>query len=132
MFQRFFLIFVAGDNLCLKALLIKAPILSFIGYYKNDVFRKRSITRRKPDFCLCKNKGTDQLCRNCQLISAFVFATQILQWLFFFNPKFQPFSHLLYVHMPICVRPCREPRFSRVALMLSVWLSCELALRAPC
>ena len=21
---------------------------------------------RKPDFCLCKNKGTDQLCSNCE------------------------------------------------------------------
>ena len=29
---------------------------------------------RKPDFCICKNKGVDQLCSNftAQLISAFV------------------------------------------------------------
>ena len=38
---------------------------------------------RKPTKCLGKNKGADQLCSNC----AFVFATQIVQYLFYFNPK---------------------------------------------
>ena len=42
----------------------------------------------KPDFRKCKNKDTDQLYRS-QLISAFVIATQIVHFLFFFNPKFQ-------------------------------------------
>ena len=43
---------------------------------------------RKPDFCLCKNKGAYQLC------SYFVFATWIVQFLFFLNPKFQASSNL--------------------------------------
>ena len=30
---------------------------------------------RKPDFCICENKGADQLRSNLKLISAFVFAT---------------------------------------------------------
>ena len=39
----------------------------------------------KPDFCLCKNKGAV----TAKLISAFVLASQIVQLLFFLNPKFQ-------------------------------------------
>ena len=55
----------------------------------------------KPTICIGENKGADQLRSNCEsasqyrsnceadLISAFVFATQIVQFLFYFNPKFQ-------------------------------------------
>ena len=42
---------------------------------------------RKPAFCICENKDADQL-RGNQLISAFVFATRIVQSLFYLNPKF--------------------------------------------
>ena len=40
-----------------------------------------------------------------QLISAFVFAMQIVQYLFFLNPKFQASSHLLRLYRLVCVRP---------------------------
>ena len=43
-----------------------------------------------------------------KLISAFVFATQIVQS-FFLNPKFQASSHLLSLHSSVCVRPDRNP-----------------------
>ena len=46
---------------------------------------------RKLDFSLGKNKGADQLC-STQLISNFVFATWILQFLLFFNLKFKASS----------------------------------------
>ena len=61
---------------------------------------------RKPDFCLCENK----------LISAFVFATRIVQFLFFLNPKFQASSLLLRLYSPVCVGPgwkSRRPVFTR-------------------
>ena len=46
-----------------------------------------------------------------QLISAFVFATLIVQSrLFFLQLKFQAFSHLLWLYNPVCVRPGRKPR----------------------
>ena len=76
----------------------------------------------KPDFSLCE-KGADQLCSNCtadqvtaQLISAFVFATRIVPFLFFLNPKFQASSHHLQLHRPVCVRPGWKPedRFSHI------------------
>ena len=62
-----------------------------------------SLIMRKPAFCICENKGADQLC-------AFVFATQIVQSLYFLNPKFQASSHLLWWNSPVCVRPDRKPR----------------------
>ena len=45
-----------------------------------------------------------------KLTSAFVFATRIVQSLYFLNPKFQASSHLLCLCSPVCVRPGRKPR----------------------
>ena len=65
---------------------------------------------KKADFCLCENKGA------AKLISAFVFATRIVHFLFLLNPKFQASMLLLGLYMSVCVRPGRKPRrpvFSR-------------------
>ena len=43
------------------------------------------------------------------LFHAFVFATRIVQFLFFLNPKFQVSSHLLCLYSPVCVGPVRKP-----------------------
>ena len=43
-----------------------------------------------------------------KLISAFVFATQIVQFLFFLNPKSQASSLLLCLFRLVCVRPGRK------------------------
>ena len=55
-----------------------------------------------------------------KLISAFVFATRVVQFLFFLNPKFQASSHLLWLYSPVCVRPSRKPEhwFSHDAAQL--------------
>ena len=71
---------------------------------------------RKPDFCLCENKGADQLRGNPEADHAFVFATRIVQFLFYLNPKLQASSSFLSLYRPICVVPGRKPRrpvFSR-------------------
>ena len=79
---------------------------------------------RKPDFCLGENKGADQLRGNreadqrltAKLISAFVFATRIVQFFFYLNPKFQASSSFLSLYRPVFVGPGRKPRrpvFSR-------------------
>ena len=64
---------------------------------------------RKPAFCICENKDADQL------ISAFVFAIRIVQFLYYLNPKFQTSSYLLWLYSPVCVGPGRKPedRFSQ-------------------
>ena len=72
--------------------------------YYTVVQLKMSLVMRKPAFCICENKDADQL------ISAFVFATRIVQSLFYLNPKFQASSHLLWLYRPVCVGPGRKPR----------------------
>ena len=56
-----------------------------------------SLRTRKPAFCLyrCENESRERCAVSAQLISAFVFATQIVESLFFLNPKFQA-SYLVF------------------------------------
>ena len=65
---------------------------------------------RKPAFCICENKDADQLRGNAKLISAFVFATWIVQSFFYLNSKFQASSHLLWLYSLVCVGPGRKTR----------------------
>ena len=71
-----------------------------------------SLIMRKPAFCICENKDADQL--TAMLISTFVFATLLVQFLYFLNTKFQASSHLLWLYSLVCVGPGRNPedRFS--------------------
>ena len=70
-----------------------------------------SLVMRKPAFCKhAKTKTQISFAVTAKLISALVFARQILQSLFFLNPKFQASSHLLWLYSPICVGPGRKPR----------------------
>ena len=68
----------------------------------------------KPAFCICENNDADQLRSNravtAKLISAFVFATPIVQSLYFLNLKFQDSSHLMLLYSPVCVGPGQKPR----------------------
>ena len=57
---------------------------------------------RKLDFCLCEFAVT------AKLISAFVFATLIVQFPFYLNPKFEEARFLLRLHRPVCVGPGRK------------------------
>ena len=59
---------------------------------------------------LLNNLRTISFAVTTKLISAFVFATEIVQSLFFLNPKFQGSSHLLWLYSPVCVRPGQKPR----------------------
>ena len=65
---------------------------------------------RKPAFCIGETKTQISFAVTVKLISAFVFATQIVQSLYFLNPKFQASSHLLLPYSPVCVGPGRKPR----------------------
>ena len=60
---------------------------------------------RKPAFCICENKP-----RTAKLISAFVFAIQIVQSLYYLNPKFQASNHLLSQYSLVCVGPGWKPQ----------------------
>ena len=62
----------------------------------------------KPTICLGENKDAVKL-RGKKLISAFVFATRIVQFLFDLYPKFQASSSFLCLYSPVCVGPVRKP-----------------------
>ena len=57
-----------------------------------------------------QNKDAEELHGNRKLISAFVFATWIVQSLYFLNPKFQASSHPQWLYSFVCVRPGQNPR----------------------
>ena len=87
-----------------------------------------SLVVRKPAFCICENKDADQLRGAAKLISAFVFATWIVQSLLHLNPKFQASNHLVWLYSLVCVRPGRKHRrlvFSKEAHMF-LWRNKQL------
>ena len=63
----------------------------------------------KPTICICENKDADQLRGNREADHAFVFATRIVQFLFYLNPKFQASSSFLCLYRPVCVGPVQKP-----------------------
>ena len=64
---------------------------------------------------ICKGENKDQI---SFAVSAFVFATRIVQFLFYLNPKFQGPSSFLCLYRPVCVEPVRKPH---------CWFSHEVA-----
>ena len=68
--------------------------------------------REKPGFLHMRKqrRRSELFAVTAKLISAFVFATCIVQSLYFLNPKFQASSHLLWLYSPVCVGPGRKPR----------------------
>ena len=57
----------------------------------------------KPLICIGENKGADLRGNH-----VFVFATRIVQFLYFLNPKF-PASNHLWLYSPVCVGLGRNP-----------------------
>ena len=76
----------------------------------------------KQPFCIGENKGADQLRGyrevTAKLICAFVFATQIVQFLLYLTPGIQASSLLLCLYSSVCVGPVGKPH---------CWLSHEAA-----
>ena len=60
--------------------------------------------REKTGFYYAKTKAV-----TARLISTFVFATQIVQFLLYLYPKCQDSSFLLWMYRPVCVGPGRKP-----------------------
>ena len=61
-------------------------------------------------FAYAKTKPQISFAVTAKLISAFVFATRIVQSLYFLNPKLQASGYLLWLYSPVCVGPGRKPR----------------------
>ena len=56
------------------------------------IYEGQSRDMKKSDFCICKNKGANQLHGNRKADHAFVFATWIVQGLLFLNRNFKPLA----------------------------------------
>ena len=65
---------------------------------------------RKRIFAYAKTKTQISFAVTAKLISAFVFAIRLVQFLFKLNTKFQASSHLLSLCSLVCVGPGRKPR----------------------
>ena len=61
-------------------------------------------------FAYAKTKTQISFAVTAKLINVFVFATRIVQSLYYLNPKFQVPRHLLWLYSPVCVGPGRKPR----------------------
>ena len=75
------------------------------------------LRHEKAGFCIWgKKKAQINSAVTAQLISAFVFATQLVQSLYLPNPKIQASGRLLLLYSPLCIRPGQKLRgqfFSR-------------------
>ena len=69
-----------------------------------------------------------------KLISAFVFATRIVQFLFYLNPKFQASSSFLCLYRSVCVGPVRKPHcwFSHEAVLILITCIITRILHTKC
>ena len=73
------------------------------------ILQQLSCILRKPDFAFAKTKMQISFAVTPKLISTFVFATRIVQFLYYLNPKFQASNHLVWLYSPVCVGPGRKP-----------------------
>ena len=63
---------------------------------------------KNQQFAYAKTKRQISFAVTAKLISAFVFATRLVRFLFFLNPKFPVSSHLLCLYSLVCVGPGRN------------------------
>ena len=80
-------------------IILKILFCSFV-----DLYLRYEPSREKPNNAYAKTKAQISCAVTAQLISAFVFATWIVQFLFYLYSKFQASSLLLWLHRPVCVR----------------------------
>ena len=76
------------------------------------VYNNLSLVMRKPFFTCAKTKTQISCAVTAQLITAFVFATWIVQPHFYLNQKFHASSHLRWLYSQDCVGPGRKARRS--------------------
>ena len=75
-----------------------------------DEISNMSCVMRKPAFCLCENKGADQLLSNCAADQRLCFRFIDSKTLYLLNHKFQASSRLLWPYSPACVGSGRKPK----------------------
>ena len=79
-------------------------------------------------FAYAKTKTQISFAVTAKLISAFVFATQIVQSLYLLNPKFQASSHLLWLYSHLCRTWSETMKTSFLTMRLIKQISCSTQL----
>ena len=64
---------------------------------------------RNQHFAYVKTKAQISFAVTAKLIRAFVFATRIVQFVYFLNPKFPASSYFLCFYSSVCIGPVRKP-----------------------
>ena len=83
------------------------------GKYVVFMIRGTTLERRHEEtgfFAYVKTKTQISFAVTAKLVSAFVFATHIVQPLYFLYTKFQASSYLVWLYSLVCVGPGRKPR----------------------
>ena len=105
--RNFFAYRVCQHCSSLMRIVIRKPVLFHMLFSSDHM----SLVVRKPALCIyAKTKTQISFAVTAKLISAFVFATRIVQSLYFLNMKFQVSSHLVWLYSLVCVGPGRKPR----------------------
>ena len=76
---------------------------------ERPLYLNRATACENQHFAYAKTKTQISFTVTAMLISAFVFATWIVQSLYFLNPKFHASSHLLWLYSLVCVGPGQKP-----------------------
>ena len=107
------------------------------GYSAQDLWPNIwAATWKNQQSALAKTKAQISFAVTAKLISAFVFATRIVQFLLYLTPEFQASSSFLWLYSLIGVGPVRKPhcRFShemaKHLMTEDTWKLCKLKLRS--
>ena len=76
--------------------------------YPDGIARKIELYEEKSLFAYVKTKVQISCAVTAQLISTFVLAAQIVQFLFL-NLQFQAASPVLWLYRPVCISPIWKP-----------------------
>ena len=76
---------------------------------RDNAYKMKPHHEKTQQFAYAKTKAQISFAVTAKLISAFVFATRIVQFLFVLKPKFPVSSHLLCQYSSICVGPFQKP-----------------------
>ena len=93
-------------HMILIFILPRSDVTSFIFNASDEL---TCVIIEPPQSAYAKTKTQISFAVTAKLISAFVFATRIVQFLFYLNPKFQDSNYFLCLYRPVCVRPVRKP-----------------------
>ena len=89
-----------------------------------SVYNKWAATWENRIFAYAKTMTQISFAVIAKLTSALIFATWMVHFLFFLNPKFQAVNYLLWLRSPVCVGPgriSRKPVFSQRGSNVNVY-----------